>query len=203
MSEPRPIARAALRNAGISAQGGRAAATRPGNGGIDTDESRLGSELRSHANQQGNLQRMAECRRSSLGECRAERAVRVRRPAGIRAALHLIGAGEVAEFVNDSTLLRRQQQQEETQCFVHVSHGVQYHGGFRTYGEKLTKKTAKSSICSWRHRSVRRRHGFDGAANPRKTPWLYIQVRGDSARIRCRANISLDRSIVGNVSRRQ
>jgi hypothetical protein len=49
-----------------------------------------------------------------LGECRAERAARVRRPAGIDAALHPIGTGEVADFVDDCTLLRCQQQQEET-----------------------------------------------------------------------------------------
>ena len=68
---------------------------------------------------------MAECRGSGLGKCRAERAARVHRAAGIDVALHLIGAGEVAEFVNDCTLLRSQQQQEETQCFVHISHWAQ------------------------------------------------------------------------------
>ena len=66
---------------------------------------------------------MAECRRSSLGECRAERAARVRRATGLDADSCLIGAGKMAELVNDGTLLRSQQQQEETQCFVHVSHG--------------------------------------------------------------------------------
>ena len=68
---------------------------------------------------------MTERRGSGLGECRAERAARVHRPAGIDVALHPIGAGEVAEFVNDCTLLRSQQQQEETQCFVHISHWAQ------------------------------------------------------------------------------
>ena len=112
--QPRPIARAAVRKTEISAKGGRTAAARPGNGGIDGEESELGTELRSHANEQGNLQRMTERRGGGLGECRAERAGRVHRAAGIDAHLRLIGAGEVAEFVNDGTLLRSQQQQEET-----------------------------------------------------------------------------------------
>jgi hypothetical protein len=85
-----------------------------GNGGIDDEESELGTELRSGANEQGNLQRLTECRGGGLGECRAERAGRIHRAAGIDAHLRLIGAGEVAEFVNDGTLLRSQQQQEET-----------------------------------------------------------------------------------------
>ena len=71
---------------------------------------------------------MAECRRSGLGECRAERAARVRRTAGLDADSGLIGAGKMAELVNDGTLLRGQQQQEETQCFVHISHGCNITG---------------------------------------------------------------------------
>ena len=66
---------------------------------------------------------MAECWRSGLRECRAERAAPVHRAAGIDADSRLIGAGKMAELVNDGTLLRNQQQQQETQCFVHVSHG--------------------------------------------------------------------------------
>jgi hypothetical protein len=111
-----------------SAQGGRAAATRRGNGGVDAGESRFGSELRSHANQQGNLKRMAECRSGGLGEGGTQRAARVHRAAGIDADSRLINAGKMAELVNDGTLLRSQQQQEETQCFVHVSHGCNITG---------------------------------------------------------------------------
>jgi hypothetical protein len=111
-----------------SAQGGRAAATRRGNRGVDAGESRFGSELRSHANQQGNLKRMAECRSGGLGEGGTQRAARVHRAAGIDADSRLINAGKMAELVNDGTLLRSQQQQEETQCFVHVSHGCNITG---------------------------------------------------------------------------
>jgi hypothetical protein len=57
---------------------------------------------------------MTERRGGGLGECRAERAGRVHRAAGIDAHLRMIGAREVAEFVNDGTLLRSQQLQEET-----------------------------------------------------------------------------------------
>jgi len=108
------MARAAVRKTEISAKGGRTAAARPGNGGIDGEESGLDNELRLHANEQGNLQRMTERRGGGLGERRAERAGGVHRAAGLDAHLGLIGAGEVAEFVNDGTLLRGQQQQEET-----------------------------------------------------------------------------------------
>ena len=111
-----------------SAQEGRAAATRRGNRGVDVGELRLGSELQSHANQQGNLKRMAECRSGGLGEGGTQRAARVHRAAGIDADSCLIGAGKMAELVNDGTLLRSQQQQEETEYFVHVSHGCNITG---------------------------------------------------------------------------
>src|ERR1700679_892966 len=111
-----------------SAQGGRAAAARRGNRGIDVGELRLGSELQSHANEQGNLKRMAERRRGGLGEGGTERAARVHRAAGIDADSRLIGARKMAELVSDGTLLRSQQQQEETQCFVPVSHGCNITG---------------------------------------------------------------------------
>jgi hypothetical protein len=112
--QPLPIARTAVRKTEISAKGGRTAAARPGNGGIDDEEPGLGNALRFHANEQGNLQRMTERRGGGLGECRAERAGRVHRAASLDAHLRLVGAGQVTEFVNDGTLLRRQQQQEET-----------------------------------------------------------------------------------------
>jgi hypothetical protein len=105
-----------------SAQGGRAAATRRGDRSVDVGELRLGSELQSHVNQQGNLKRMTECRRGGLGESGTEGAARIHRAAGIDADSRLLGAGKMAEFVNDGTLLRSEQQQEETEYFVHVSH---------------------------------------------------------------------------------
>jgi hypothetical protein len=111
-----------------SAEEGRAAATWRGNRGVDGGELRLGSELQSHANQLGNLKRMAECRGGGLGEGGTERAARVHRAAGIDADSCLIGAGKMAELVNDGTLLRSQQQQEETEYFVHVSHGCNITG---------------------------------------------------------------------------
>ena len=106
-----------------SDEGGRAAATRRGNGGVYACELRLGNELQRGANQEGNVKRMAECGGTGLSKRGTERTVRVRRAAAMGVdMMDRLGAGKVAELVNDGTLLRSQQQQEETQCLVHISH---------------------------------------------------------------------------------
>ena len=129
---------------------------------------------------------MAECRGSGLGECRAERAARVHRPAGIDVALHPIGAGEVAEFVNDCTLLRSQQQQEETQCFVHISHWAQSRD-IQSVTRKANRTDSKLQYLfltvSNGPQSVGWPPGFAGTANPGKGAWMHIQFRSAPDRV--------------------
>ena len=113
-----------------SAKGGRTAAARLGNGGVENEESQLGRKVGGAACRQGQVQGMAESRGGGLRKRRAQRAGGIHQAARIDAKLRVHaeltgpGTGKVAEFVIDSTLLRRQQQQQETERFVQVSHSV-------------------------------------------------------------------------------
>jgi hypothetical protein len=71
---------------------------------------------------------VTESRGDDLGKHGTERARSICRAARIDSQVRLIGRGEVTQLVIHSTLLRRQQQQQKTQCLVHVSHSVKYEG---------------------------------------------------------------------------
>ena len=67
---------------------------------------------------------MTESRCDDLGKHSTKRARSICHAARIDSQVRLIGREEVTQLVIHSTLLRRQQQQQETQCFVHVFHSV-------------------------------------------------------------------------------
>jgi len=73
---------------------------------------RLGNELRRDARRQRDLQRMTEGRGGGLGKGRAQGAGGIQDTRHIDPHLQPTGVGEVTELVIDSTLLRRQQQQQ-------------------------------------------------------------------------------------------
>jgi|SRR5580658_620236 hypothetical protein len=97
-----------------SAQGGGAAAARRGNSGVDGLILTLGNALRRSADQQRNMESMAEGGGHGLRKGRAQRAQTVRGADRVT-ELNALNAGEMAEFVNDGALLRRNQQQHEAQ----------------------------------------------------------------------------------------
>ena len=117
----------------VSARGGRTAAARPRNGGVDGDELRLRGELRGGANQERNVERVADSGSDSLSKRGAKLAGGIRHAAHIDFQIRLSDAGEMTQFVIHSTLLRRQQQQQQTQCFVHVGHSVGYGWGIKSW----------------------------------------------------------------------
>jgi hypothetical protein len=67
---------------------------------------------------------MTECRRRYLRKCRTEGTDGVCNAPGINMCHGTAQAREMAEFVNNSALLRCDQQQPEAQGFVHVLHLV-------------------------------------------------------------------------------
>jgi hypothetical protein len=68
---------------------------------------------------------VTESRSDDLRERSAQRARSFRHAARVDSVFRLIGRGEMTQLVNHSTLLRHQQQQQQTQCFEHVSHSAQ------------------------------------------------------------------------------
>jgi hypothetical protein len=68
---------------------------------------------------------VTESRGGDLRESRTQRARGIRHDARIDSESRLIGRGEMTQLMIHSTLLRRQQQQQKTQCFEHVSHSAQ------------------------------------------------------------------------------
>jgi hypothetical protein len=71
------------------------------------------------------MKRVTESRGDDLRKCSTQRACGIRSAAGVDSQSRLIGRGEMTQLVIHSTLLRHQQQQQQTQCFVHVSHSAQ------------------------------------------------------------------------------
>jgi hypothetical protein len=69
---------------------------------------------------------MADGRSGGLRKRRAERARSIRRTTRIDPKLRVAGHGEMAQLVIHGALLRGQQQQHETQRFVHASRPVKY-----------------------------------------------------------------------------
>jgi hypothetical protein len=130
-----------------SAEGGRAAAARPRNGGVYAHESRLRNEPRRGANQKGDIERVTESRGAGLRKRRAQRAQSICHAARIDSQARLTGRREMTEIVIDSTLLCRQQQQQKTQCFVHVSHSVKYGRRIRLQAGTLTELDVLCSFC--------------------------------------------------------
>jgi hypothetical protein len=107
-------------------QGGWAAASRSGNGGVECDESRLRGELRRGTGQRRGVKRVAESGGNDLRKRSTQRARCVRQAGGIDSRFRCsIGRGEMTQLVVHSTLLRHQQQQQKSQCFEHVSHSAQ------------------------------------------------------------------------------
>jgi hypothetical protein len=79
---------------------------------------------------------VTEGRGDDLRKRGTQRAWSICGTADIDPQVRLIGGGEVTQLVMHSTLLRRQQQQQKTQCFEHVSHSVNYGLGIRCKQEK-------------------------------------------------------------------
>jgi hypothetical protein len=67
---------------------------------------------------------MTESRRDYLREGGTQRARRIGSGVGLHPQIAADHTGDMAELVDQGTLLCRDQQQQETQCFDHVSHSV-------------------------------------------------------------------------------
>src|ERR1700678_3392978 len=97
-----------------SSFGGRAAAARRGNRGIDRDEERIRAAMNRGAQEHGDMKGVTERRRDDLRECGAQRAGRI---GNTGTGVDLVGAdlremaglGKMAELVNDGGLLRNQE----------------------------------------------------------------------------------------------
>jgi hypothetical protein len=91
---------------------GRSAAAGCGDRRIDYSIERLGAGFERGANQQRDMERMAERRRSNLRECRAQSTGGISEPRS-RLRLRRAELCDMAEFVDYSALLRYQEQQQE------------------------------------------------------------------------------------------
>lgn len=100
--------------------GGRAATARIKSYAIERHMSRLGTAFDRDADQQRNLKCVAKRRGDDLSEGGTECACRF---AHTRSdSLSSIATKNMAEFMNDCTLLRRKQQQQEAERFKPVFH---------------------------------------------------------------------------------
>jgi hypothetical protein len=72
------------------------------------------------------MERMTESRRDDLCEDGTQCARRIGRRVRLHPQIAVDGTREMTDFVNQSTLLCRDQQQQETQRFEHVSHSSWY-----------------------------------------------------------------------------
>jgi hypothetical protein len=72
------------------------------------------------------MKRMTESRRDDLREGGTQCTRRIGGRVRLHPQIAVDGSGEMTEFVNQSTLLCRDQQQQETQRFEHVSHSSWY-----------------------------------------------------------------------------
>ena len=90
--------------------GGRAAAARRRNRGIDRDIERIRAAIERGAEEHGDMKRVTERRGDDLRKCGAKRARRIGEGG---TGMGLVGAdfGEMADLVNDRALLRNQEQQ--------------------------------------------------------------------------------------------
>ena len=91
-------------------------------GSFDRGNLQLGADLCGDTNENGDLERMADCRGDYLCERRTLGATRVCDSLRIRFALGMAGTEHMTKFMNDGALLCDQQQRQETQEFDHVSH---------------------------------------------------------------------------------
>src|ERR1700686_4031530 len=91
----------------VSAQGGRAAAARLGNCGVDRGEARLRTELGIDADEERDMKRMTESRRDDLRKRGALRAARIDGAVRLSSKLGAVDAGDMTEFMNHGTLLCR------------------------------------------------------------------------------------------------
>jgi hypothetical protein len=93
--------------------GGGTAATRRNQFGGGHRLSELDDSFGTDAHQQGHVESMTEGGRDDLGESRAQGAIAFGTPAAIGARVEAMGAGDMADFVHDRTLLRRDEQQHQ------------------------------------------------------------------------------------------
>lgn len=95
----------------VSGGDGRTAAARPRNRGVDHRIQRLDADFGRSPNQQREVKGVTKGRGVDLRECRAHCAGRI---GDARGDLKIAApdTGDVTEFMNHSTLLRREQQQE-------------------------------------------------------------------------------------------
>lgn len=103
------------------------------------------------------MKRVTESRSDDLRERSAQRARSFRHAPRVDSVFRLIGlsrligSGEMTQLVIHSTLLRNQQQQQQTQCFEHVSHSTQRLGnqvcGIKSEPNTLTEFPGICSFC--------------------------------------------------------
>ena len=79
------------------------------------------------------MKRMTECRGDNLRKGRAQGTGLFCRPVRSHLQLDVVRAGEMAEFMNHGTLLRRQEQQQEAQGFEQLSHS----NGYRPFAQSV------------------------------------------------------------------
>jgi hypothetical protein len=107
-----------------SGLGGRAAAARRRNRGIDRGVEWIRAAIEGGAEEHGDVKRVTERRRDDLSKRGAERARRIGEGG---TGTDLVGAdlggmadlGEMADLVNDGALLRNQEQQQKAERFEH------------------------------------------------------------------------------------
>jgi hypothetical protein len=98
---------------------------------------------------------MTESRRDYLREGGTQRARRIGSGVRLHPQIAADDTGDMAELVDQGTLLCRDQQQQETQCFDHVSH--RYRRNPNRDISTLTEYCAKCTICGARARPRFRR----------------------------------------------
>jgi hypothetical protein len=101
----------------VSAKGGRTAASRLGDRGVDGAELRLLSPLRGGAAEKRNVKRMTKGRSNDLREGGAQRTGGIDSRARLDLECRAVSLGNVAQLVNNGALLRHQQQEQKTKCF--------------------------------------------------------------------------------------
>jgi len=97
----------------FSAQEGRTAATRLGNGGVDRSNLKLRAELCGDAAEIRDMKRMTESRSRNLREHRTLRAGCIPRDGTGFTSKLSVAVDDMAQFVNHGTLLCRYQHSQE------------------------------------------------------------------------------------------
>jgi len=101
-------------NGGNSVAGGRTAAARTRDGGVDQRTGQSGTEFDRGSNQRWDVKRVTEGGSAGLRKCRAQRACGFGDPR-FDLDSRVAAGGEMAQIMNDGTILSCQKQHQERQ----------------------------------------------------------------------------------------